>query len=59
MGRWRFAKWYTPSGLRILVLTSEDYYKKARPNRYPIPKKTKITTATTNATSPIMSKKLG
>ena len=35
------------------------FYRNARPNRYPIPKNTRITTATISATSPIMVRKLG
>jgi hypothetical protein len=34
-------------------------YRKTRPNRYPIPKNTRITTATITATNPTMVRKLG
>ena len=44
---------------RILVSDVTDYYRNARPNRYPMPKKTRITTATINATSPIMVRNRG
>ena len=49
----------TPSRRGILVMKQWNYYRNARPNRYPIPKKTRITTATISATSPIMGRKLG
>ena len=40
-------------------MSSYGSYRNTRPKRYPTPKKTRITTATTSATSPTMERKLG